>query len=203
MPGWGAEASAYAPGLPPGWRALTPPPFHAASRFEDYVEWLDDELRTERRVLLAGHSMGGALAVLAAAERPDAVERLTLISPAGLPLSKPMLRSGLQFFTQVAQRRFPVKQAATSIAGVAAAPKAALRIALEVRRLDLTPQMQSLAAAGVPVTVIGCSSDTLVTAESCRHAATLLGARYDELEVEGGHMWMFGRWPTFQALLAG
>jgi pimeloyl-ACP methyl ester carboxylesterase len=154
-------------------------------------------------VVLAGHSMGGALALLAAAERPEAVERLVLISPAGLPLTKPMLRSGLQFFSQVAQRRFPFRHAATSIAGVATAPHAALRVALEVRRLDLSPQMRTLAAAGVPVTVVGCSTDTLVTSDSCRRAADLLGARYDELEVEGGHMWMFGRWPTFEAVLAG
>jgi hypothetical protein len=53
------------------------------------------------------------------------------------------------------------------------------------------------------VTVVGCSTDTLVTSDSCRRAADLLGARYDELEVEGGHMWMFGRWQTFEAVLAG
>jgi pimeloyl-ACP methyl ester carboxylesterase len=147
--------------------------------------------------------MGGALAVLAAAERPEAIERLVLISPAGLPLTKPMVRSGAQFFAQVVQRRFPFRQAATSIAGVASAPHAALRVALEVRRLDLSPTMRTLAAAGVPVTVYGCTTDTLVTAAACRQAAELLDAEYAELELDGGHMWMFGRWPELRQVLAG
>jgi hypothetical protein len=38
-------------------------------------------------------------------------------------------------------------------------------------------------------------------AASGPRAAALLGARYSELEVDGGHMWMFGRWAEFRALL--
>lgn len=153
-------------------------------------------------MLLAGHSMGGALALLAAAEQPAAVAGLVLISPALLPLRKPLAVSGAQFVAQLAQRRFPFRQAATSVAGVACAPRSALRVALEVRRLDLSQEMRLLAQAGVPTTVVGCTSDMLVTAASCRRAAGLLGGRYRELAVDGGHMWMFGRWPDFHALLA-
>ena len=31
-----------------------------------------------------------------------------------------------------------------------------------------------------------------------RRSAELLGARYREIPVEGGHMWMFGRWDRFR-----
>ncbi|HEU0316620.1 MAG TPA: alpha/beta fold hydrolase, partial [Solirubrobacteraceae bacterium] len=40
--------------------------------------------RVEAPFDLAGHSMGGAVALVLAAERPDAVRRLVLVAPAGL-----------------------------------------------------------------------------------------------------------------------
>ena len=68
------------------------------ARSASYRAWLEQELDLlDRPVWLAGHSMGGALAVLAAAERPERIARLTLISPAGLPLHKPMAASVAEF----------------------------------------------------------------------------------------------------------
>ncbi len=45
-------------------------------------------------------------------------------------------------------------------------------------------------AAGIPVLVVGCSTDTLVTGGHARAIADLLGAEYRELTLAGGHMWM-------------
>ncbi len=45
--------------------------------------------------------------------------------------------------------------------------------------------------AGVDSTVIGCATDTMITFDHCRRAAGLLGARYRELTLDGGHLWMF------------
>ena len=56
----------------------------------------------------------------------------------------------------------------------------------------------SAPAARCTVTVIGCSTDTLVTVASCRRAASVIHARYRELPLDGGHMWMFGRWERFR-----
>ena len=68
--------------------------------------------------------------------------------------------------------------------------------------LDLSVEMRRVSAAGIDTTVVGCSTDTLVTAAHCRRAADLLGARYRELPLAGGHMWMLDAWPTLAAELA-
>jgi surfactin synthase thioesterase subunit len=56
-------------------------------------------------------------------------------------------------------------------------------------------------AAAIETTVVGAHSDTLVTTDHCRRAAALLGARYQELPVEGGHLWMLTRWPVLAEVL--
>lgn len=141
--------------------------------------------------------MGGALALLAAAARPEHIEHLVLISSAGLPLVKPMALSATQFAGQVASRRFAPRHTYQSLRDVLTAPRSALRVARTVRGLDLTHQMTKLRASGLRVTVIGSATDTLVTSASSRRIADLLAARYVEVAHEGGHMWMFGRWPAF------
>ena len=195
VPGFGAPARAYAPGLPAGWTALEPPAFrHVRGSFEAYRAWLRAEVAaTHESVVLAGHSMGGALSMLAALDEPERVRGVVLFSPAGLPLTKPMRVSAAQFAGQVATRRFPARHSGTALAAVARAPRSALRVARAVRRLDLQREMRRFAVSGVPADVVGCTTDTLVTAGHCRQAAALLGARYRELPLEGGHMWMFRR----------
>ena len=92
VPGLAARGSLYASGLPEGWSALEPPSLGlTGGRFDALREWLVVELqRHGQPATLAGHSLGAALAITAAADRPDLVGRLILFSPAGLPLSKPM-----------------------------------------------------------------------------------------------------------------
>jgi pimeloyl-ACP methyl ester carboxylesterase len=55
-------------------------------RYAEAAERLADELDRERLsgATLVGHSMGGAVALLTAAARPDLVRRLALIAPAGV-----------------------------------------------------------------------------------------------------------------------
>jgi pimeloyl-ACP methyl ester carboxylesterase len=203
LPGFGASATAYAPGLSGGWTALVPPRFGDADGLDDYLEWVGDELAARPgRVILAGHSMGGALCTLAAGRWPERIGRIVLVGPAGLPLSKPLHRSAGQFVAQVATRRFSLAESVRSLLLVAAAPASALRLALALRALDLSAQMRELREAGTSATVIGCTTDTLVTPWHCRRAAELLGARYREIPVAGGHMWMFGCWGRFRAELA-
>jgi len=194
LPGWGARATAYRSGLPDGWTALAPPCFgESRGSLKPYTSWLASELHARRApVLLAGHSMGAALAVLAAAAHPERVSSLVLIAPAGLPLVKPMAISAAQFLGQAALRRSPLRESLAAIGDVASAPLSAFRVARTVRSLDLSQEMRRVCAHNVPVTIIGCRSDTLVTSSHCRRAAELLAARYRELPLEGGHTWMFG-----------
>ena len=145
--------------------------------------------------------MGGALAVVAAAAQPARVARLTLISPAGLPLRKPIAASLALFCKQVVLGRYDVRAVSGDVHQALSAPRAALRLAQTLRRLDLSGQMQRLSGRSVPVEVVGCSSDTLVTPRHCRAAAALLRAEYRELDLPGGHMWMLDAWPQFAELL--
>jgi pimeloyl-ACP methyl ester carboxylesterase len=56
--------------------------------YETFFPALLDELGLER-VTLVGHSLGGAIAIHSTLERPDAIERLALIAPAGLGQGAP------------------------------------------------------------------------------------------------------------------
>jgi pimeloyl-ACP methyl ester carboxylesterase len=204
LPGWGASARLYEAGLPKGWQALEPPTFATSEgSFEVFRRWLVDELdRRPAGVQLAGHSMGGALAIAAAASRPGRVKSLLLITPAGVPLPKPMIYSLRDFVVQAFGGRYPRADALRACREVLRAPRSAFRIARAVHRADLSAEMEVVREAGIPTTVVGCSSDTLVPPRLCRRASKLLGSRYVELPVPGGHMWMLGEWPRFLRLLA-
>jgi pimeloyl-ACP methyl ester carboxylesterase len=191
LPGWGTPAALYAPALPPSWRVLEPPSFAASGgSLAPYRRWLELELRGRGRSSLAGHSMGAALAILAAAETPELVERLVLIAPAGLPLDKPIRQSLRDFLRQVARGDYPRRIAAAALLALARAPRSAYTLAESVRALDLRRECARVRAAGIPTTVIGCVTDTLVTTDRTRALAAALGARYEELDLRGGHMWM-------------
>ena len=109
LPGWGATAALYARGLPQSWQALELPSYRATGgELPAYRRWLGAELARQRApIAIAGHSMGAALAVLAAAERSERVEKLILVSPAGLPLGKPMRASLATFVGQALRRCYP------------------------------------------------------------------------------------------------
>lgn len=200
LPGWGASAGLYA--LPQGWTGLEPPPFAAARGLSGYREWLLGELAARPgRFVLGGHSMGGALALLAAAQLPERIERLVLVSPAGLPLRKPVWQSARDCVGQVAGGLYPRREVLRTLVQVSRAPFAALRVAAAVRRLDLSAEMRLVRTRGIPTTVVGCTSDTLTTTRSCRRVAELLGAEYRELELPGGHVWMLAARGRFAAEL--
>lgn len=199
LPGWGAPGALYRPGLPAGWDVVEAPGFGEGG-LERHLDRLLERLRSERGgVVLAGHSMGAALAVLAASTEPRLVERLVLLAPAGLPLTKPIGRSVQEFARQVAGGVYPAHEARRAVAATLAAPRAALRLAREVRALDLRPQLAALAEAGVACQVVAADDDTLTPVAHCRTIAALARASYVELRSAGGHMWMVAN----PALLAG
>src|SRR5262249_27695946 len=121
LPGWGAPPELYAASLPAGWQALRPPSFAATDGdLRRYVERLRTLVARGREpVALAGHSMGAALAVLAAHEDPGRLAHLLLVAPAGLPLTKPIADSLADFARQLARRSYP-REVARSFVDVAA-----------------------------------------------------------------------------------
>lgn len=203
LPGLGARPRMYAGGLPLGWEPLTPPPPRVSrGSLACLRQWAVGEIVARPgRTFLSGHSMGAALAMLAALTVPEHVEGLLLIAPAGLPLQKPVRRSAADLGRQLLTRRHSFADAFAAGAELAAAPRGAVRLVRALRRLDLSVQMARLRVAGIPTIVVGCSSDTLVTPAHCRRAATLLGARYEELQLPGGHVWMLDQPSRLASLL--
>ena len=191
LPGWGATAALYEPGLPDGWAALELPSFRQTrGRFFVYDAWLAAELGgREGPVALAGHSMGAVLALLVAIERPELVERLVLVSPAGLPLTKTMRASTATFVRQVATGRYPLGHLSRLVRRVATSPVSALRLARAVHGLDMRPELVRFRRGRVRCTVVGCSTDTLTPPAHCRELADALAADYREVDAPDGHIW--------------
>jgi len=146
--------------------------------------------------------MGAALAVLAAANAAERVDRLVLIAPAGLPLSKSIARSGADLIRQVATHRYALADVLTSARDVLSAPRSATRLGRALRRLDLSTQLTEVRRQGTSSLVVGCTTDTLVTPTHSRTVAALLGADYLELALPGGHMWMLDHPQVLAELLA-
>ena len=195
VPGWGAPSSLYRRGLPPGWEVVEPPSFRqTGGDLDRYPEWLGAELAARGEpVMLAGHSMGGALSVLAALEQPHLVERLILFSPAGLPLRRPIPAIALTGLRQVLRGCYPAAAVRQMFLRKVAAPGATLRLARRVHQLDLTPELELLRAQGIPCTIVACAGDRLATPTHCRRYAELLAADYRELEAPDGHIWLITR----------
>ena len=202
LPGLAARGSLYRPGLPNSWRALEPPPLSQThGRFRVYRDWLLGVLaHGGRPVQLAGHSMSAALAITAAADLPDLVERLILFLPAGLPLSKPMLASLMLLVGQAFQGLYPAGEVAAVVTATTRHPWATYRLAREAHDLDLREEMDRVSAAGIPTLVVGCATDTLITPAICETVARRLGGECRQVE-GGGHMWMLSNWPEFQGIL--
>lgn len=204
IPGWGARASLYRGVLPPGWEVLQPPSFRQTQgRIEAMFDWFRGELdRRPGPLVLGGHSFGAALAVIAAAREWADVGRLMLVSPAGLPLSKPMHRAGLQFVRQFVTGVYPVRPGLESALGAFSAPVSALRLARAVYRLDLREELAAIRARGTPVSVVTAVGDTMTTVESCREIARLAGGTCDVVDVPGGHVWFLRDAPQLRRRLA-
>jgi pimeloyl-ACP methyl ester carboxylesterase len=205
IPGWGARASLYRGALPSGWEVLQPPSFRATGgAIEAYPAWLAGELaRRNGPFMLGGHSFGAALAVLAASRAGLDVERLVLVEPAGLPLSKPKIHALRDFARQIATGLYPLVPAAASVGSALAAPRAALRLARAVYALDLSRELALLGERGVPCTVLAAESDTLTPPAHCRKVAELAGADFEELPVGGGHVWFLAAGAQLRVRLAG
>lgn len=191
VPGWGATPGLYRAGLPEGWVALGLPSFRSTGGdFGAYGRWLVEEIaRRPTPIVVAGHSMGGTLALLAAAELPELVEQVVMLSPAGLPLTKPMRASVRTFTRQVLRGCYPARELGRMVLGAVAAPRSALKLARTVHGLDLAPELERIRASGVRCTIVACAGDELTTSAHCRALAAALDADYRELDAAEGHIW--------------
>ena len=163
--------------------------------------WLRDWLAAVKigPVDLVGHSMGGAIAAEFAASHPDAVRRLVLVAPAGLPLGRslPARLPGLAAFLRHTTPRFlPI----LALDALRADPGTLWRATRDVISRDVRSHLGAIAA---PTLLVWGEHDTLVPtrlAPSFRDA--IPGARL--LILPGaGHVPMFDRPADFnRAILA-
>ena len=203
VPGWNAPARLYAPGLPEAWHGVELPSFRKTSGdLSAYRAWLVEQIAGREPVALAGHSMGAALALLAAIDRPELVARLILLSPAGLPLTKPIPSSLVTWARQVVTGRFPLAQVGRSIVQAGLAPRSALRLGRFVHQLDLRPELEAFRADPVDCTVVGCTTDTMTPTSHCRELAVLIGAEYVEVDAPEGHIWPITHPELLRAVLS-
>jgi pimeloyl-ACP methyl ester carboxylesterase len=203
VPGLGASPALYARALDRRWRVLSTPTFAESNgSIRAHVAALVSELDSAPEpAIVAGHSMGAAVAVLATLERPEAVARLVLVAPAGLPLTKPIRRSLRALAAQLWSGCYPLPATLATVTSVIRAPRSAARLVMEVRSLDLTCELGGLAGLGVPSSVLGCTTDTLTPVDHCRRIASLAAARYRELSLPGGHVWMLTEQAVFGSLM--
>ncbi len=201
VPGFAARPAFYRDALGDDWVIHRPPPMRCAPTFEERIAAVCAEVDAAgRRVVLGGHSLGAALAACVAARRPEQVERLLLVSPAGLPLVKPVRASLGAFALQTVRGVYPAGELSRALLDVARAPLATARLARAVRSLDLRATFRAVAASEIRCDVVGCAGDTLTTVAHARGIAELAGGRYVELDAAGGHVWMLVEPSAFAAV---
>ena len=190
--GWTVSAHVYVPGLPPGWACPEQPGFgETAGRFGAYVDWAAALVRAhDAPVHLAGHSLGGAVAIAVAAREPGRVHRVTAFGPAGLPVEHGLRQAARDVVANGLGLRLGAGAASRSALRALDHPRAALRLAREVERLDLTSELRALRAAGVALVVVASNGDRVSTPAMCRRLAGLGGGRYVEDREGRDHLWV-------------
>ena len=158
------------------------------------LAWLD--AAGIARPALAGHSMGAAIAVRAAAEAPDRIDRLVLVAPAGL-LARSLLGYGLPLAT--ALRRAPPRLVSILVRdAVRAGPLTLLRSTLEVVADDARADLRRVT---VPTLVVAGERDPIVPAAVCDVVREELPAARLVVLPRAGHVPMFDRPDAFAETL--
>ena len=117
-----------------------------ALRPAEAVSWLAEQLEgLEVPVDLAGHSLGALLSVRVAAQRPDLVRRLVLISPPGIAPRRTPLAYAWPLFRTVTRTR-PSFLARLTYDGLRAGPRNLARGSLHVTAADVRGELGEVEA---------------------------------------------------------
>jgi pimeloyl-ACP methyl ester carboxylesterase len=128
-------------------------------QIRDSARWLAERLDDGdlRGAAVVGHSSGGTVAVLAAAQAPQAVRRLVLVAPAGIFLTRSRISYARPLAVQVlrAPRRMPQMVRDSLRVG----PVRLTRIAFDLLRVDVAPALPEVRA---PTLVVWGADDPLL-----------------------------------------
>ncbi|NMB57162.1 alpha/beta hydrolase [Candidatus Beckwithbacteria bacterium] len=72
-------------------------------QFSDYINWLEQELKGEKNLILLGHSFGGQLSLAFACQNPQKINKLILIDSAGIRDASWKNRIKRQIFASIAK----------------------------------------------------------------------------------------------------
>lgn len=143
--------------------------------------WLTE--RIEPGAALVGHSLGGLLAARVAASRPELVERLVLIAPAGIPSRRPLGHALplARALAQVRPRFAPVLVRDALRAGPLGLAAGALAAVTTDLRAELT-------AVRAPTLVVWGERDRLLPASNAAAWAEALPDARVEILGRSGHV---------------
>ncbi len=117
-------------------------PVHGYELSEWLEHWLD--AAGLERVDLAGHSLGGLMAAELAARRPERIERLVLVAPAGVPCGRTVGGRVVPLVESLYQVRRSLPTVAAD--AVRAGPLGLLRGAVFVSNRDLRAELRAITA---------------------------------------------------------
>jgi pimeloyl-ACP methyl ester carboxylesterase len=128
-------------------------------RYREAADWLGNWLRREglTGATLVGHSMGGAVALAAAAENPETVGRIAVIAPAGVFSSRRRLAYALPVIRSVGASPGRVALAARDVLRVG--PFRLWRVAGDLLHADVLPVLPQVRA---PTLVVWGANDRLL-----------------------------------------
>jgi pimeloyl-ACP methyl ester carboxylesterase len=194
-------------GLPPGYRSL-----------QDYAGWAAaflDAVGVDEPVLVAGHSLGGAVGTRLALDYADRVSHLVLINSIGasvwtdvpehrrLLVERPVWDWALSFSKDlvISDRAWPTVRAIAEdcLPNLVRNPLGLARVAAMARRLDLRPELGALRDSGVPVMAVSSEGDLIVPPASFHELCRALGVQ--GRLVPGRHSWLLASPEEFAGVM--
>lgn len=184
------------------------PGFGAMSRFPGQLmlpelatwllQWMD-AVRLDR-VRLIGHSMGGAIAIQCAAQRPDAISHLALAAPAAIPVGHPTLLSYVPPLVEAVATMTPSFLPILAYDALRADPRTLLRMSRDLLTHDVRDELRQIIA---PTLLMWGRRDSLVPPSLGHQMRQELSHAELHILDGAGHVVMYDRPATFnRAVLA-